>query len=525
MPKVLISDKMSPRAAEVLKARGVDVDVKTGMSPTELEAAIGAYDGLALRSSTKVTGAVLSAAGKLKVIGRAGIGVDNIDVPGATERGIVVMNTPFGNSVTTAEHAIALMFALARQIPEADRSTQAGKWEKSRFMGIELTGKTLGIIGCGNIGAIVASRALGLKMKVIAFDPFLAPERAREIAVEKVELDDLYRRADFITLHTPLTDQTRHMIDKSAFARMKPGVRLINCARGGLVSEKDLHAALTSGRVAGAALDVFEIEPADKNPLFGLDNFIATPHLGASTEEAQENVAVQVAEQIADFLLDGAVVNAINMPSLSADEAARLAPYMRLSHLLGSFAGQLTESGLLKVAIEYQGESAELNTTPMTASLLEGLLSPLLDTVNLVNAPILAKQRNIEVTEIKHPKAVDYQTRIMLTVTTEKRVRSVCGTLFGGDKPRIIDIEGIGLEAELAPHMLFTRNDDRPGIIGALGKALGDAGVNIATFNLGRDEAGGNAIALISVDQAITDEILRTVCALPHVVQAKALKF
>ncbi len=525
MPKVLISDKMSPRAAEVFKARGVDFDVKTGMSPDELEKAIGAYDGLALRSSSKVTGAILKAAKKLKVIGRAGIGVDNIDVPGATERGIVVMNTPFGNSITTAEHTIALMFALARQLPEADRSTQAGKWEKSRFMGIELTGKTLGIVGCGNIGAIVANRALGLKMKVIAFDPFLAPERAREIAVEKVELDDLYHRADFITLHTPLTDQTRHMIDKTAFARMKPGVRLINCARGGLVDEKDLRAALTSGHVAGAAFDVFETEPAVKNPLFGIENFVATPHLGASTEEAQENVAVQVAEQIADFLLDGAVVNAINMPSLSADEAARLAPYMRLSQLLGSFAGQLTESGLLKVAVEYQGESAELNTTPMTASLLEGLLSPLLETVNLVDAPVLAKQRNIEVTEIKHSKAVDYQTRIMLTVTTEKRVRSVCGTLFGGDKPRIIDIEGIGIEAELAPHMLFTRNDDLPGIIGALGQALGDAGVNIATFNLGRDEAGGKAIALISVDQAITDKVLKAVNALPHVVQVKALKF
>jgi len=525
MPKVLISDKMSERATEIFKARGIDVDVKTGMSPDELKAAIGDYDGLAIRSATKVTPEIIEAAGKLKVIGRAGIGVDNIDLPAATAKGIVVMNTPFGNSITTAEHAVALMFALARQLPEADRSTQAGKWEKSRFMGVELTGKTLGIIGCGNIGAIVAERGIGLKMKVIAFDPFLAPDRARELGVEKVELDELLRRADFISLHTPLTDATRHMIDAAAIAKMKPGVRIINCARGGLVVEADLQAAIKSGHVAGAALDVFESEPAKDNALFGSENFVATPHLGASTEEAQENVAVQVAEQIADFLLEGAVVNAINMPSMSADEATKLAPYMKLAHLLGSFAGQLTESGLLKVAIEYQGEAADLNHTPMTATLLEGLLSPVLETVNMVNAPVIARERDVEVTEIKHAKAVDYQTRIKLTVTTEKRVRSVCGTLFGGDKPRIIDIEGIEIEAELSPHMLFTRNEDLPGLIGALGSAIGEAGLNIATFNLGRDKPGGNAIALIAVDDAVTEDVLAQVAALPHITQAKALKF
>jgi D-3-phosphoglycerate dehydrogenase len=525
MPKVLISDKMSERAAEIFKARGIEVDVKPGMSPDELKSVIGEYDGLAVRSATKVTPEIVEAAGKLKVIGRAGIGVDNIDLPAATAKGIVVMNTPFGNSITTAEHAVALMFALARQLPEADRSTQAGKWEKSRFMGVELTGKTLGIIGCGNIGAIVAERAIGLKMKVVAFDPFLSPDRARELGVEKVELDELYRRADFITLHTPLTDATRHMIDAAAIKKMKPGVRIINCARGGLVVEADLKAAIKSGHVAGAALDVFEDEPAKENALFGTENFVATPHLGASTEEAQENVAVQVAEQIADFLLEGAVVNAINMPSMSADEAAKLAPYMRLANLLGSFAGQLTESGLLKVAIEYQGEAAELNTTPLTATLLEGLLSPVLETVNMVNAPVIARERDVEVTEIKHAKAVDYQTRIKLTVTTEKRVRSVCGTLFGGDKPRIIDIEGIELEAELSPHMLFTRNDDQPGLIGALGSAIGEAGLNIATFNLGRDKPGGNAIALIAVDDVVGEDVLSKVAALPHITQAKALKF
>jgi D-3-phosphoglycerate dehydrogenase len=525
MPKVLISDKMSPRAAEILRGRGIDVDVKTGMKPDELKAVIGEYDGLAVRSATKVTADIIAAAAKLKVVGRAGIGVDNIDIPAATAKGICVMNTPFGNSITTAEHAIAMMLALARQLPEADRSTQAGKWEKSRFMGVEVTGKTLGIIGCGNIGAIVSDRAIGLKMKVIAFDPFLAPERARELGVEKVEFEDLLRRADFITLHTPLTESTRHIIDGASIAKMKHGVRIINCARGGLIVEADLKAALDSGQVAGAALDVYEAEPAKENLLFGSGNFIATPHLGASTEEAQQNVALQVAEQIADYLLDGAVVNAINLPSLSAAEAARLAPYMRLAQLLGSFAGQLTETGLRKVAIEYQGEAAELNTTPMTATLLEGLLSPVLETVNMVNAPVVARERNIEVTEIKHGRAVDYQTQIVLTVTTEKRVRSVSGTLFGGDKPRIIEIEGIRVEAELAGHMLFTRNEDKHGFIGAIGTLFADLGINIATFALGRDRPGGNALSLISVDQRIPDDLIALVAKLPTVTQVRPLKF
>ncbi|MGE5145816.1 MAG: phosphoglycerate dehydrogenase, partial [Candidatus Eiseniibacteriota bacterium] len=469
MPKVLISDDLSPRAAEILRERGVEVDVKVGMKPDELKACIGDYDGLAVRSATKVKADILAAAKNLKVIGRAGIGVDNIDVPAATAKGVVVMNTPFGNSITTAEHAIALMFAVARQIPAADRSTQAGKWEKSRFMGVELTGKTLGIIGCGNIGSIVADRALGLKMKVIAFDPFLTPERALELGVEKVELDPLLKRADFITLHTPMTEQTRGIIDAEAIAKMKTSARIINCARGGLVVEKDLAEALKSGRVAGAAFDVFEVEPAKENVLFGLDDMVATPHLGASTEEAQENVALQVAEQIADFLINGAVINAINMPSVSPEDAPKLLPYMKLADQLGSFAGQITESGIKKVTLEYEGHAAELNTKPLTASALTGLLTPVLETVNMVNAPVIARERGIEVTEIKHQKSVDYQTRIKLTVTTENRTRSLCGTLFGADKPRLIMVEDVPLEAELGKHMLFVRNKDKPGFIGALG--------------------------------------------------------
>ena len=329
--RVLISDKLSPAAIAIFKERGVEVDFRPGLDKGELARIIADYDGLAIRSATKVTAKLLERATKLKVIGRAGIGVDNVDIPAATARGVIVMNTPFGNSITTAEHAIALMFALARQIPTADASTQAGKWEKNRFMGVEVTGKTLGVIGCGNIGSIVASRGLGLKMRVVAFDPFLSAERAAEIGVEKLELNDLLARADFITLHTPLTPQTRNILSAENLAKTKKGVRIINCARGGLVDEGALCAALDSGHVAGAALDVFVEEPATANPLFGCANFIATPHLGASTNEAQENVALQVAEQMSDYLTRGAISNAVNFPSITAEEAPRLRPFIALA--------------------------------------------------------------------------------------------------------------------------------------------------------------------------------------------------
>ncbi len=343
---MLVSDKLSKAAVQIFKDRGVEVDYQPdlGKDKEKLAAVIGDYDGLAIRSATKVTAKLLGAAGKLKVIGRAGIGVDNVDVPAATQRGIIVMNTPFGNSITTAEHAIAMMFAVARQLPAADASTQAGKWEKNRFMGVEITAKTLGIIGCGNIGSIVAERAIGLKMRVIAFDPFLSDERAMQLGVEKVDLDELFRRADFITLHTPLTEKTKGIIDAAAIAKMKDGVRIINCARGGLVVEEDLAAAIKSGKVAGAGVDVFVTEPAESSPLFGLANVVCTPHLGAATTEAQENVAIQVAEQMSDYLIDGAVSNALNMPSITAEEAPRLMPFVKLAEDLGSFAGQLTET-------------------------------------------------------------------------------------------------------------------------------------------------------------------------------------
>jgi D-3-phosphoglycerate dehydrogenase len=517
---------MDPRAAAIFRERGITVDEKPGLSPDELAAIIGDYDGLAVRSSTRVTGAILDAAlPRLKVIGRAGIGVDTIDVPAASARGVVVMNTPFGNSITTAEHAIALLFALARQLPEADASTQAGKWEKNRFMGVEVTGKLLGLIGAGNIGSIVAGRALGLKMKVIAYDPFLTPERAIELGIEKVELDELLRRADFISLHTPLTDQTRNILSAENLARTKPGVRIINCARGGLIDETALKAGLESGHIGGAALDVFETEPARESPLFGSPNFISTPHLGASTSEAQVNVAIQIAEQMSDFLLLGGITNAVNMPSLSAEEAPRLKPYMALAEKLGRLVGQVVGTQVRSVDVEVEGAAAELNTKPITGAVLAGLMGTYSDTVNMVNAPYLAKERGLDVREIRHEREGDYHTLLTVTVGTEDGKRRVAGTLFGNRAPRLVDIFGVAVEAELAGQMIYIVNTDAPGFIGALGTALGEAGVNIATFNLGRRDAGGEAVALVAVDDPITADLVKDLHHLPGVREVVPLSF
>ena len=524
-PRVLISDKLSPTAVDILKNRGIDVDYQPdlGKDKDKLHSVIGDYDGLAVRSATKVTEKIIAAANKLKVVGRAGIGVDNIDIPAATAKGIIVMNTPFGNSITTAEHAISMMMALAREIPSANTSTHGGKWEKSRFMGVELFAKTLGIIGCGNIGAIVADRAIGLKMKVIAYDPFLSSERALELGVEKVELDELLKRADFISLHTPLTDKTRGIIDARALDAMKPGVRIINCARGGLIVEEALKAAIEAGHVAGAALDVFEVEPAKENALFGMESVVCTPHLGAATTEAQENVAIQVAEQMADYLLTGAVTNALNMPSISAEEAPKLKPFVALAEQLGSFAGQLTQTGLEGITIEYAGEVAEMNTKALTAAALAGVMRPLLVEVNMVSAPALARERGITVDEVRQTPRGVYDSYIRLSVKTERQERSVAGTVFSDGKPRIIQIKGINMEAELGPHMLYITNEDKPGFIGALGTLLGDAGINIATFHLGRQSQGGDAIALVEIDGEAPPTVLGKLNALPHVKQATPL--
>lgn len=524
-PHVLISDKLSPLAQNVFERRGIDIDINVGLERNELIEIIGNYDGLAVRSATKVTSKVVGAAGQLKVIGRAGIGVDNIDIEAATAQGVIVMNTPFGNSITTAEHAISLMLALARQIPAANESTQAGKWEKSKFLGVEVTNKTLGIIGCGNIGSIVADRAIGLKMRVVAYDPFLSPERAADLTVEKVELDDLFARADFISLHTPLTEKTKNIIDAEALRKTKPGVRIINCARGGLVVEEDLKKAVLSGHVAGAALDVFSDEPAKNNVLFNVPNVICTPHLGAATTEAQENVAVQVAEQMSDYLLSGAITNAINFPSISAEEAPKLKPFVKLAEQLGSFAGQLTESGLKGIRLEYAGDVAEMNTRALTAAAMSGVLRPILQDANMVSAPALAKERGISLEEVTRGQEGAFGTYMRLTVITERQERSVAGTVFSDGKPRIIQVKGIEMEAELGRNMIYTTNADKPGFIGAIGSLFGRNNVNVATFNLGRDKPGGNAIALIEIDEPISKEVLQEISTLPHVMQVKALHF
>ena len=524
-PRVLISDKMDPNAARIFAESGCDVDVITGETPEELIARIGEYDGLAIRSSTKVTKAILDAATNLKVIGRAGIGVDNVDIPYASAKGVVVMNTPFGNSITTAEHAIAMMFALARQIPEANAQTQAGLWPKNGFMGVELTSKTLGLIGAGNIGSIVASRALGLKMKVVAYDPFLTPERAIEMGVEKADLDTLLAKADFITLHTPLTSETRNILSRENLAKTKKGVRIINCARGGLIDEAALKEQMDAGHVAGAALDVFETEPAKESPLFGTPNFICTPHLGASTTEAQVNVALQVAEQMAEFLVTGGVTNALNMPSLSAEEAPKLKPYMALAERLGSLVGQLAHDNLTKIAIEVEGAAAQLNQKPITGAVLAGLMKQYSQTVNMVNAPFLAKERGLDVREVRHDREGIYHTLVRVTVGTAQGDRSVAGTLFGNGDPRLVEIFGIGIEADLAGDMLYIVNTDAPGFIGSIGTLLGKAGINIGTFHLGRREAGGEAVLLLSVDSSVSETVLAEARAVPGVRTVRALKF
>jgi D-3-phosphoglycerate dehydrogenase len=527
-PRVLISDALSPAALAIFKERGVEVDFQPnlGKDKDKLAEIIGTYDGLAIRSATKVTEKILANASNLKVIGRAGIGVDNVDIPAATARGVIVMNTPFGNSITTAEHAIAMMFAIAREIPAADVSTQAGKWEKNRFMGVEITGKVLGIIGCGNIGSIVADRALGLRMRVIAFDPFLTPERALDLGVEKVELDDLLARADFITLHTPMTAQTKNILSAENLAKTKKGVRIVNCARGGLVDEVALRAALDSGHVAGAAFDVFVTEPATDNPLFGHPNVVCTPHLGAATTEAQENVALQVAEQMADYLVRGAISNAINFPSITAEEAPKLKPFIALAEKLGSFAGQLTETGLKEIRITYEGAVAGLKVKALTAAAVAGVLRPQLQDINVVSAPVVAKDRGITIEEMTRAAGdTDYESLITLTVVTEKQERSVSGTVFHDGKPRIVAIKGIKVDAEFAPAMIYVTNEDKPGFIGRFASLLGDAGVNIATFALGRDNKGGSAIALVEVDGAVPADVIAKVQTLPGVNQAKPLQF
>jgi D-3-phosphoglycerate dehydrogenase len=527
MPKVLVSDSLSETAVQIFRDNNIDVDFlpKLGKDKDALFAKISEYDGLAIRSATKVTEKLLSAATNLKVIGRAGIGVDNIDLKAASKKGVIVMNTPFGNMITTAEHAIAMMFAVARQIPEASESTHAGKWEKSKFMGVELTNKILGLVGAGNIGSIVASRALGLKMKVLAYDPFLSEERAKELGVTKVELDELYNKSDFITLHVPKTDATAGMISEEAINKMKPGVRIVNCARGGLVDETALAKALTSGHVAGAAFDVFSVEPATDSPLFNLKNVVVTPHLGAATTEAQENVALQVAEQLSDYLNNGAVSNAINMPSITAEEAPILGPFVKLAQHLGAFAGQLTNEPITEINITYDGKVADMNTKALASAAIAGVMQAQNPDVNMVSAPIIATDRGIKVSNTTQEKSGVFDSYIKLTVKTKERERSVAGTVFSDGKPRFIQIKGINIDAEVGSHMLYTTNKDIPGIIGTLGQTMGEHEVNIANFTLGRKDIGGDAIALLYLDCAPNQNAMKSLQKTGIFQTVSALKF
>lgn len=526
-PRVLVSDALSETAVQIFRDRGVEVDYlpKLGKDKEELARIIGQYDGLAIRSATKVTEKLLESAPNLKVIGRAGIGVDNVDIPAASKKGVIVMNTPFGNSITTAEHAIAMMFAVARQLPEASTSTHSGKWEKTRFMGVELFNKTLGVIGAGNIGGIVCDRALGLHMKVVAYDPFLTEERATQMGVQKVELDELLARADFITLHVPLTEKTKGILNAESLAKTKPGVRIINCARGGLVDEAALAEALKSGHVAGAAFDVFEVEPATESPLFNLPNVVVTPHLGASTTEAQENVALQVAEQMADYLLTGAVQNALNMPSVTAEEAKVMGPWVKLASHIGTFIGQMTDEPIKAINILYDGAVAEMNLGALNAAAIAGIMKVTNPDANMVSAPIAAKERGIQTSTTQQEKSGIFDAYIKVTVVTEDRERSIAGTVFSDGKPRFIQIKGINVDAEIGPHMLYTTNEDVPGIIGLLGMTLGQHGANIANFTLGRADAGGQAIAIIYLDEPLKPEAIEALRATGKFQQVRPLTF
>ena len=526
MKKVLVSDKMAPEAVEIFrKAPGIEVDVKTNLTPDELKDVIRNYDALAIRSATKVTKAVIDNADKLSVIARAGVGLDNVDTAAATKRGIVVMNTPDGNTITTGEHTIAMMLSLARQIPQATASMKAGKWEKNKFMGHEFCNKTLGIIGTGRVGATVANRAQGLKMNVVAYDPYISPEAAANMGISLVTLDEIFTNSDFITVHTPLTKDTEGIVNAAAFARMKKGVFIINCARGGIINEKDLYDALVSGKVAGAAIDVFEEEPTKNIELISLENVICTPHLGASTDEAQTNVAIAVAEQIVAYLLKGEIKNAVNFPSISAEMMHLMQPYLTLAEKLGTFKAQLVSGGIREVIVEYSGEILNYNVAPITISLLKGLLTPILhETVNYINAPVVAKERGIKVVESKTSEVKDYTNLISLTVKTSKEVSSGAATLFGRQDHRIVRINKFTMEVIPEGHMLVLYNYDKPGVIGNIGTTLGNNNVNIARLHLGRKQADQQALVVLSTDSVVPEDVLQKLRNLPHVISVTYLK-
>ncbi len=522
--KVLVSDNISAKGVEILKKAGLEVDVKTGMKPEELKACIGEYSGLVIRSATKVTAEIIEAATNLKVIGRAGSGLDNVDKVAASKKGIVVMNTPGGNTVTTAEHTIAMLFSVARMIPQATASMKAGKWEKKKFMGVELFNKVLGIVGLGAIGSQVAKKAQGLEMNIIAYDPFLSEEKAQEMGIRKGSLDEIFAESDFITIHSPMTPETKGLINAATMAKMKNGVRIINCARGGIINEQDLYEAMKSGKVAAAALDVLEKEPPENNPLLTLDNLICTPHLGASTEEAQENVALAVAEQIADYLVHGTIRNAVNFPSIPSDQVPRLQPYINLAEKLGSFSCQIFEGGATEIIVEYYGDAAAVNTAPVTIAALKGYLSPiLLETVNFVNAPFIAKERGIEVKETRSSDAGDFYSKITIRRKAKNKESYVSGTLYSKKDPRVIEIDHFKVEIVPEGELLLMYNNDKPGVIGNIGNLLGKNNINIARMHFGRESAGGTAISVVSLDAKPGPEVLDQLKALPNILSIKQI--
>jgi len=521
--KILIGDPLSNKGLEILgRAKGVKYDMKTGLPPEELKKIIPEYDAIIVRSETKLKAEIIEAGTRLKVIGRAGIGLDNVDLSAATKKGIVVMNTPQENAIAAAEHTIAMMFAISRKIPQATASMKAGKWEKKKFMGVELYNKTLGIVGIGVIGTVVVDRARGLKMKVIAFDPYISKEAAEKKGVDLVSLDELLARSDFITVHTPLTEETRNLIDKKAFEKMKKGVIVINCARGGIINEKDLHDAIKSGKVAGAALDVFEKEPALGNPLFELEEVICTPHLGASTGEAQEKVSIAIARQIVDYLVSGEARNAVNIPMVSPDILPLVRPYLRLGEKLGSFLAQISNYAIEEVLIEYHGEVVEYGTKPITISILKGLLTPFVgETVNFVNAPVMARERGIKITESASAEAEDFASLIAITVRSKMEENYVAGTLFGRKELRIVKLNGFFMEAIPEGYILLVSNYDKPGVIGNIGTALGVQNINIATMQFGRDRRGGSAMSLLHLDAPLQPGMLGELLRMPNIISVR----
>ncbi len=524
--KVLVSDPLSKKGLEILgKAKNLKYDIKSGLPPEELKKIITEYDGIIIRSETKLKAEIIEAGDRLKVIGRAGIGLDNVDLSAATKKGIVVMNTPQENAIAAAEHTIAMMLSISRKIPQATSSMKAGKWEKKKFMGVELYNKTFGIIGIGVIGTIVADRARALKMRVIAYDPYISKEVAEKKGVDLVSLDELLSRSDFISVHSPLTEETRNLIDKNAFSKMKDGVILINCARGGIVNEKDLYDAIKEGKVAGAALDVFEKEPAIGNPLLELEEVISTPHLGASTAEAQENVAIAIAQQVVDYLILGEARNAVNLPMVSPDILPFMRPYLKLGEKLGSFLGQISNYAIEEVVIEYHGEVVEYGIKPITTSVLKGLLTPFVgETVNFVNAQIMAKERGIRITESTIAKAEDFASLVAITARSKMEQNYIAGTLFGRKELRIVRLNDFFIEAIPEGHILLVNNYDRPGVIGNIGATLGDKNINIAMMQFGRDRMGGNAISLLHLDTPLPTGMLGEILRLPNIISVRQIQ-